>query len=403
MPKLSVIVVVYNLEKYIRECLDSVLNQGIEDYEVVLVDNSSTDHSREICREYEKKYSEIRYFPLDGENVLGRGHSVGIAEAKGQYIHIIDGDDYIAPGCYKDIMKIIYEEAPDIIMGSFISVPEEGAKHFKDTQFQSDRINGRKYEEAIDYLMKLPNFHLTFWRYIWKKDVFNTRLVDSEDICELYAKMNRISYHGDMISAVRILCKANSIYYYDKPFYYYRIRKKGSISSDKNFKHYRGYFLVIYKLLEMSIDFRFDGIRKEFVYHMIIKTFRLFSSGIGIIDDNGIREIAEIINDNPEYLNLLREIKDKDIKKFCRCIEIQGAYNGIKEYFDYKIKKIMSYVMDNKDDNIYIFPSGRYGEFFARILIKNEVNVKGFLDNDLCKHDTSIMGLNCFFRLFEKQ
>jgi len=53
--------------------------------------------------------------------------------------------------------------------------------------------------------------------------------------------------------------------------------------------------------------------------------------------------------------------------------------------------------MDNKDDNIYIFPSGRYGEFFARILIKNEVNVKGFLDNDLCKHDTSIMGLNCFF------
>lgn len=398
MPKLSIIIVVYNLEKYVRECLDSVLKQELEDYEIVLVDNNSNDSSRDICREYEKKYAQIRFFPLEGENVPGRGHSVGIAEAKGEYLHLLDGDDFVAEGCYKDIMWIINEKAPDIIMGSFISKPEAGAKHFKDATIDPGKINGRTYEEVVSYLMRLPNFHMPHWRYVCKKDIFIAEQEQSneESVCALYSKINKISYHGDIVTTVKILCNANSIYYYDKPFYYYRLRNKGSISSNNCFGHYRGYFLVIYRLINILRELKYDAIRQELIFYVIRNTFQLFSSGIGLIDYNGISEIAEIINDNPDYLDTLKKIKDEDIGKFCKYIETQGPHNGIKKYFDYKIEKVKSFVINKKGTKFFIFPSGRYGEFVARTLIENGIEIEGFIDNDSQKHGTEIMGLNCF-------
>lgn len=399
MPKLSIIVVVYNLEKYVRECLDSILRQDFKDYEkdyeVILVDNSSTDSSREICREYALRYPQIRFIPLEGKNIPGRAHSVGVAEAKGEYLHLIDGDDFVADGCYKDIMKIIDEKAPDMIMGSFICAPEEGAKNMNDAIIDADRINGRTYEEAIKYLMELPNFHMPHWRYVCKKKVLLEEQVSKESVCVLYSKVNMINYHGDIVTTVKMLCNADSLYYYDKPFYYYRMRNRGSISSNNSFGHYRGYFLVIFRLIGLLMDRGYDGIRQELIFRIIRNTFQLFSSGIGIMNDNDIEEIAEIINNNLDGLNILNKIRDKDIEEFCKHIESNEAHKGIREYFNYKKEKIISLVNSKRKDKIFVFPSGRYGEFVARILIENGINVVGFLDNDSYKHGKTIMGLDC--------
>ena len=76
---ISIIVAVYNLEKYIAECLESILSQKFEDYEIMLIDNGSTDKSIEICEFYEKKYpNKIRYFKLPLPTVIGRPYVFGI-------------------------------------------------------------------------------------------------------------------------------------------------------------------------------------------------------------------------------------------------------------------------------------------------------------------------------------
>ena len=91
--KVSVILPVYNVEKYLKECLDSILNQTLQEIEVICVDDGSTDRSLEILREYEKK--DKRVIVLTQENKgAGAARNKGLAIAKGEYLSFLDSDDF---------------------------------------------------------------------------------------------------------------------------------------------------------------------------------------------------------------------------------------------------------------------------------------------------------------------
>ncbi len=94
MPKISVIVPVYNVEKYLSRCIDSILNQSYADFELLLINDGSTDNSASICNEYEKKDSRIRVFHKENGGV-STARNLGIENAKGRWICFIDSDDWI--------------------------------------------------------------------------------------------------------------------------------------------------------------------------------------------------------------------------------------------------------------------------------------------------------------------
>ena len=95
-PKISVIVPVYNAEKYLRRCIDSILAQTFTDFELLLIDDGSTDSSGKICDEYAKKDRRIRVFHKENGGVSS-ARNVGLSHLRGNWVYFVDSDDYLSP------------------------------------------------------------------------------------------------------------------------------------------------------------------------------------------------------------------------------------------------------------------------------------------------------------------
>lgn len=120
MPEISVIVPVYNTEKYLDRCIRSIINQTFSDFELILVDDGSKDNSGFICDEWEKKDSRIKVIHQKNAGA-GAARNAGLAIAKGNYINFVDSDDWINPEMYEILYKLLRETSATIAMTSMIS------------------------------------------------------------------------------------------------------------------------------------------------------------------------------------------------------------------------------------------------------------------------------------------
>lgn len=113
MPKISVVVPVYNVEKYMVKSIDSIRNQTIKDMEIILVDDGSTDNSGRICDEYKKKDPRVQVIhKKNGGQSTAR--NAGVEKASGEYIGFVDGDDYISPCMYEKLLNMIESAKADV-------------------------------------------------------------------------------------------------------------------------------------------------------------------------------------------------------------------------------------------------------------------------------------------------
>ena len=147
MPKVSVIIPVYNAEKYLRECLDSVVNQTLTDMEIICINDGSTDSSPQILREYAARDS--RFVIIDKENEgYGRGMNDGFDRASGEYIGIVESDDYIVPEMYEELCGICDEKNLDFVKADFVRFYDEPAGRLK---IHAKLVKGgHAYDEVID-------------------------------------------------------------------------------------------------------------------------------------------------------------------------------------------------------------------------------------------------------------
>ncbi|HIV47297.1 MAG TPA: glycosyltransferase family 2 protein [Candidatus Acutalibacter stercorigallinarum] len=125
MPKASVIVPVYNVEAYLEKCVQSILRQTEQDFELLLVDDGSTDSSGQLCEELAKKDSRIRVIHQENQG-LGGARNTGIREAKGDWLLLVDSDDWIEPEILEKSLEAGLREEADMVMFPFRSVDEEG-------------------------------------------------------------------------------------------------------------------------------------------------------------------------------------------------------------------------------------------------------------------------------------
>ena len=124
-PKLSVIIAVYNTEKYIVKCLDSLLNQTYKNIELVVINDCSTDNSLKILKKYFKKYSNIILIDNKQNKGLSYSRNVGLKNASGEYIGYIDSDDYVDSDYYEKLMKAIIKEKSDVAIADMKIVYED--------------------------------------------------------------------------------------------------------------------------------------------------------------------------------------------------------------------------------------------------------------------------------------
>ncbi|MCI5650131.1 MAG: glycosyltransferase family 2 protein [Fusicatenibacter sp.] len=168
MAEITVIIPVYQSEKYLERCLDSVLSQSFSDFELLLVDDGSTDRSGRICRSYAAKDHRIRYCYKENGGVSS-ARNYGVSHAEGRYITFVDSDDLIA----EDLLLVLYTLAEKY--QAQMSVCRhidcyEGKTQPKPDSVTEEFCTGQK--EGLEYMLKARLFHVTPYAKLYRKEIF---------------------------------------------------------------------------------------------------------------------------------------------------------------------------------------------------------------------------------------
>lgn len=220
MPKISVIVPVYNTEKYLKKCLDSIANQTYQDFEVIIVNDGSTDNSQEIIDEYTKKYSEkIRCISKENGG-LSSARNCGIEVAIGDYIAFVDSDDYIHQRLFENILPYM-EKNIDLIKFKIIKVDEEYRKLEKIDGPVFNEVTG---EEGFNLLVFNDILLEPACIYLYKKTIFD----------ENNFKFLENTYHEDFGLIPIVLLNAKNMVSIDCYGYYY-VQANDSITRSEDY------------------------------------------------------------------------------------------------------------------------------------------------------------------------
>lgn len=222
----SVIVPVYNVENYLCQCVDSIISQEDCVFELILVDDGSTDQSGEICDQYAK--NDTRVHVIHKENGgLSDARNAGVREAGGEYLLFVDSDDYIAEQSLQKISFIIKENNnPDIVFLECVKVYTDDQQMVPMKDGVTEEVNEKRGEDLKAYIAKLPKYPASACSKAIRRNFF----------CEknLYFKKGIIC--EDLEWAVRVFLDAQTAGYCSMPYYFYRQKRAGSISNSQNSK-----------------------------------------------------------------------------------------------------------------------------------------------------------------------
>ena len=137
MKKVSIIVPVYNTEKYLAKCLDSLVNQTLKDIEIIIVNDGSPDNSKKIALNYQKDYPDkIKYYE-QANGGQGAARNYGLTKATGEYVGYVDSDDYVNLNMFEKMYDKAKKEAADIVMCSHTVIYEESHNELVEKLFIS--------------------------------------------------------------------------------------------------------------------------------------------------------------------------------------------------------------------------------------------------------------------------
>ena len=232
--KVSVIVPVYNTEKYLRRCLDSLVNQTIEDIEIIVINDCSPDNSKEILKEYKKKYKDkIKVFHNKTNKGIGYNRNYGIKKATGEYIGFVDSDDWVNETMYDKLYKKAKEDSLDLVLCNFHKMLE---KENDLEEIASSEISYFKNTNLKQTPNLLLDVELAPWNKLYKKEL----------IKEITFPEN-LKYE-DTIFVLKAMARSKKIGMVDEKLNYYLVRSK-SETTVMNKKVYD-----ILKVSKMMID-----------------------------------------------------------------------------------------------------------------------------------------------------
>ena len=238
----SVIIPVYKVEKYLSECVDSVINQKLNNIEIILVDDGSPDACPQICDEYQEKYDYVKVIhkPNGG---LSSARNAGIEAATGDYLIFMDSDDWWNPDVDVNAMLAKVCEHPDVEMFLFSSLDYiEGEGYYR--RSEHDRLSAVRTDTVEHYYQDLlcnGNLEIHAATKILKRDfLIQNSLTFKEGI---------VSEDNEWI--LRVLRSLNSVVIINQPLYIYRANRQGSITNNISIKNIKDLLYIV----KESLDF----------------------------------------------------------------------------------------------------------------------------------------------------
>ena len=278
IPKVSIIIPIYNVEKYLKCCLDSILVQTFQDWEAILVDDGSKDDCGKICDEYAAMDS--RFHVIHKENGgLTSARNAGLAIASGDWIMHLDGDDWIEPDMLERLIQKGEDTGADIVMGDFLFA-------YPDREFLYSLPDWDNNKTA-----SLNRYITSVWTCVWggihKRSLYEEyqlKCPQGVTYCEDFHLMARLCYHAKKVVNIH------------QPFYHYR-QQEGSVMHNLNKKTERDeqwvYQDIIRFFKEQGV---YDDYRKSMCWSMLKATQEL------VLDKSTWKAFQEMVPEKKHYI-----------------------------------------------------------------------------------------------------
>ena len=309
-PLLTVVIPVYNVEKYLNRCLESILIQEWKNYDIIMVDDGSTDRSPQICDDYVKAYDFISVIHKENGG-LSDARNTGLSQAKGEYVYFPDSDDWLEPDTFIALAEALESQKFDII-----SFNREFIKGEEDVII-SDPVENQVFEGKDAFVHMLKHSYITGFvnDKIYRKSLF----VD-HDI--LFPKGK---YYEDLGTNYKLFLSAKKVYATNQKYYHYLIDNPDSITQSWNEKKFRD-MLGFYKEVFYS-DFVRSQLNQE----------ELHISQLYYV--NGLTHILASLYKaklHKYYSEITSEVKQELEKNKMTCSEIKSIPNRNK-YLLYRL------------------------------------------------------------------
>ena len=313
--KISVVIPVYNVEKYLSECLDSVVNQTYPNLQIILVDDGSTDSSGKICDEYAEKDSRITVIHQDNQGA-GAAKNTGLELINGDYFSIIDSDDYIETNYYEMMISAMQNHKADVAQCLFRNV-------FMDSVYER-RYN---FQSKRDRVIKRNRF-LFELLYDWKYSVFWNKLYKSSLL------RNDIRFPvgrkiDDEFFTYKLICNAKKIININTPLYNYRMRKSSVMNVNNKDKLITDRIDCFIERLEYIKNI-YPSLSKDYYY--IFTDFLLYT-----YNSTSSTELKSTLE---KYINVYPEKKENLFQRLVRKYKTRNLFADTRKnssdllYFD---------------------------------------------------------------------
>lgn len=278
MPKVSVIIPIYNTEKYLRKCLDSVCNQTLSDIEIICVNDCSTDNSLEILGEYASKDKRIKLINFEENKGAATARNTAIERAQGEYIGFVDSDDFIDLDFYEKLYNRAKESDVEVVKGKLYLIDLKTNKiYLEDWIDINDNVRKNK-----------ANFYFTFTTAIYKRNFINEHNVRFLD---------GLIHFEDPYFTIKINLYTKNVEIIDSAKYYYVNNPESSSRKNISLEHaqsiVKGADIVVDLLNNAQIDMNHYKIVFNFVINQLLDWCNKLDckDELNIISSNGLYNI----------------------------------------------------------------------------------------------------------------
>lgn len=320
--KISVIVAIYNVEKFLDKCIDSISNQSYSNIEIILVNDGSTDNSKKICDKWAKKDSRIKIINKSNGG-LSDARNIGIRNSNGEYICFIDGDDYIDKDMVSKMFRAIDENEAEISICNRYHVFENGNKFIKFEQKEKNIIMNS--EEAIFQMNSFKSFDMSACTKMFKRKLFENIEFPKGKISE------------DFYVMYKLFDKANKIVSISDPLYFY-YQRNGSITKNKKFNY--DFIRAAYEQC-MFVEKKYPNLKDCVRTAYASANMTSYNSMINFkakVPQKIQKELRSNVKENYKYIKENKDIKKiKKVQAFLFIYNI-GFYNLIYKIYKFKEK-----------------------------------------------------------------
>lgn len=310
--KVSVVIPVYNTEKYLEQCVDNVLQQSYTELEILLINDGSTDNSAMLCDQYEKQDSRVRVIHKRNGG-LSSARNKGIDEATGQYILFLDSDDYWDDKyLVEKLLKAVNEN--DLVNFRYKHYIEESNKYVDCLPSCEENFAGKKKDEILERLLQKGLFLASACNKL-----ISMKLIKEN---QLYFRENITSEDVDWCA--RLLLACDKVTYLNTDAYVYR-QRQGSITHTIKFENIKQLSENVKYCIQLG-----KNLNKEEKIYAVYYTYVAYQYGVFLVSNHYGKDkrIREIRKEMKKYSWLLQYYSNKKVEVLYRLNKYFG-YNGI--------------------------------------------------------------------------